>query len=117
MDTIDIYGFDTETQHSNACTVDAVIAYEDPAMHSTVIIMINQAIKINHVTIILVCPMQYQVLGTVVNECHKFLSSLPSEDDYALFVHDPGICSPTLTVPLSLDNITSYFKAKCPSLL
>ncbi len=41
--------FDKEIRHCNACTIDAVIAYKDPAKHSTVIIIINQAIKINNV--------------------------------------------------------------------
>ncbi len=41
---VNIYDFAKETKHSNACTIDAAIAYEDPIKHSIVIIMINQAI-------------------------------------------------------------------------
>ncbi len=54
---IDIYGFDKEIRHSNACTIDATIVYEDHVTHSTVIHMINQAIKINSMHNILLCPM------------------------------------------------------------
>ncbi len=69
---VGIYSFNKETQHSNACTVDVTILYEDPVMHLTVIIMINKAIKIDIMTNIMVCPIQYQVHGMVVNECPKF---------------------------------------------
>ncbi len=113
---VDVYGFDKETRHVNASTVDAAIAYEDPVTHSTVILMINQAIKIDSMHNILICPMQCCVHGTIVNECPKFLSASPAEDDHALLVHDPDGCSPPLTIPLSLDGVTSYFEARCPSL-
>ena len=113
---VDVYGFDQAARHKNASTVDAAIAYEDPTTHSTVILMINQAIKIDSMQNILICPMQCRVHGTAVNECPKFLSHRPSEDDHALIVHDPVSCSPPLTIPLSLDGVTSYFEARCPSL-
>ncbi len=66
---VDIYGFDKETRQSNASTEDAVIAYKDPVVNSTVIIMINQAIKIDSMSNILICPMQRQGHGTIVNKC------------------------------------------------
>ncbi len=97
--------------------MDAGTVYEHPVTHSTAIIMINQAIKIDIMTNILVCPMQCQVHGTVVNKCPKFLPPLPSQDNHTLLVHDPDGCSSPLTIQLSLDGITSYFKAQCPSLL
>ncbi len=68
-----MYDFYKETWHANACTVDATIAYEDPVMHSAVILMINQSIKINSMHNILICPMQCHVHGTTVNESPKFL--------------------------------------------
>ncbi len=74
-----IYGFDKDTRHANACTVDAAIAYKDPVTHLTVILMINQAIKIDSMHNILICPMQCCVHGTTVNECPKFLSASPAE--------------------------------------
>ncbi len=55
--------------------------------------------------------------GTLINECPKFLSASPAKDNHALLVHDPDGCSPPLTTLLSLDGITSYFKARCSSLL
>ena len=58
---VDVYGFDKETRHANASTVNAAIAYEDPVTHSTVILMINQAIKIDSMHNILICPMQCRV--------------------------------------------------------
>ncbi len=86
-------------------------------MHSTVILMINQAIKIDSMHNALICPMQYCVHGTIVNECPKFMSASPTEDGHALLVHDPNGCSPPLTILLSLNGVTSYFEARCPSLL
>ncbi len=114
---VDVYGFDKETRHANASTVDAAIAYEDPITHSTVILMINQAIKIDSMHNVLICPMQCRVHGTKVNECPKFLSASPAEDDHALMVHDTDGCSPPLIILLSLDGVTSYFEARCPSLV
>ncbi len=114
---VDDYGFDKQTRHSNACTIDAAIVYKGPVTHLTVIIMINQAIKIDSMTNILVCPMQCHVYGTVVIKCPKLLSASPTEDNHALLVHDPNGLSPPLTIPLSLDGVTSYFKARCPSLV
>ncbi len=111
-----LYGFDEETWHHNACTVDALIAYKDPAMHSAVTIMINQAIKIDSISNIRVCPTQCLVHDTIVNECPKFLSVQPAKDNHALLVHDPDGCSPPFTILLSLKGITSYFEARCPNL-
>ncbi len=78
-------------------------------MHLTVILMINQAIKIDSKHNILI--------GTTVNECTKFMLYSPAEDDHVLLVHEPNGCSPPLTIPLSLDGVTSYFEARCPSLV
>ncbi len=114
---VDVYGFDKDTKNSISCNIVAAIAYEDPVTNSTVIIMINQAIKINSITSILVCQMQYQVHCTVVNEYPKFLSPKPSEDDHALLVNDTGGCSPAFIILLSLDGVTSYFEARCPRLV
>ncbi len=52
-----VYGFDSDTGHSNACAIDAAIVYEEPKMHFTMIIMINHAIKIDSMSNILVCLM------------------------------------------------------------
>ncbi len=114
---IDVYGFDKETWHVNACTIDAVIAHKDPVMHLTVILIINQAIKVNIMHNILIFPMKCCVHFTIINVCPKFLSASPAEDNHALLVHDPDGCSPPLTILLSFDGITSYFKARCPSLV
>ncbi len=105
---IDVYGFDKETWHVNACTIDAVIAHKDPVMHLTGILIINQAIKIDSMHHILLCPMQCCVHGTTDNECPKFLSASPAGDNHALLVHDPDCCRPPLTIPLSLDSVTHW---------
>ncbi len=66
----------------------------------------------NSMAKILVSPMQCQVHSTVVNECHNLLSFLPSKDNHALLVHDHDGCSQPLTIPLSLDGVTSYLKTR-----
>ncbi len=55
---VDVYSFDNKTKNPNTSTVDTTIAYEDPVMHSTVILMINQTIKIDSMTNILLCQIQ-----------------------------------------------------------
>ncbi len=76
-----MYSFDKKTRHCNARTVDSEIAYKDPIMDSTVIIIINQAIKIESMTNILVCPMQCCVHGTKATKCPNFLPVSPAEDN------------------------------------
>ncbi len=71
----DVYSFGKTVRHTNATAIDAVIAYEDPVMHSTLIIMIKQAIKIDSMPEILICPMQCGVHGTTVIECPKHRSA------------------------------------------
>ncbi len=113
---VDVYGFDKETWHANACTIDATIVYKDPVTHLTVILMINHAIKINSMHNILFCPMQCCVQGTTVNECHKFLSVSSAKDNHALLVHDPNGCSPPLTIVLSLEGIPVTSGPNVPAL-
>lgn len=69
-------------RHKSAYTIDTSIVYEAPLKQSTVLIMINQAFKIDSMTNIIVCPMQYCIHSMVVNECPKFLSPRPSEEDH-----------------------------------
>ncbi len=78
--------------------------------------MINHAIKIDSISNILVCPMHCWVHGTVVKKCPKFLSASPIKDGHALLVHDPDGYCPLHTILLSLNSITRYFEARCPSL-
>ncbi len=63
-----VYDFDKETRHPSASTTDVPIAYKDPDTHLNVILTIDQATKINSMHNILICPMQCQVHGTIVNE-------------------------------------------------
>ncbi len=114
--SVDVYGFDKETRHSNSHTLNAAIAYNEPITHSTVILMINQAIKIDNMYRIPIYPMQCCAHGTLVHEYPKFLSASPVEYDHAFLVHDLDGCSPLLTIPVSLNGVTSYFEARCLSL-
>ncbi len=107
--------FDKEMRHTNARIVDAGIMYKDPVNHSIVIIMINQAIKIDSMTNNLVYSMQCHVYHMVIKKCPKFLSHRPTEEDHALLVHNPDGCSPTITILLSLNSVKHYFKPRCPS--
>ncbi len=111
-----MYGFVNENHHENASINYSAIAYKDPITHAFVIIIIIQSIKIDGMFNILVCPVQCCIHNTFVSKCPKFLSHHPTEDNHALILHDPNGCSPLLTIPLSLDNVTSYFKGKCSSL-
>ncbi len=73
-------------------------------------------IKIYSMANILGCPMQCRVHDTVVSKCPKFVSASPAENNQILLVHDHDSCSPPLIILLSLDSVTSYFEARCPSL-
>ncbi len=113
---VDIYSFDKEIWHQNTSTVDTAIMYEDPITHAFMILMIKEATKIDSMSNILVIPVQCCMNSTAVNECSKFLSYKPTEDDHTLLMDDHDGNSPPLTITLSLDGVTSYFKARCPIL-
>ncbi len=51
---VDIHSFHKAPRHTNASAIDTAIAYKDTVMHSTVILLINQAIKIDNMSNILI---------------------------------------------------------------
>ena len=98
---VDIYGFDHSQSHKDARTVDVAVAYDDPRSGLTSILMINQAILVDSLQNVLLCPMQCHVHGTDIDECPKFLSKIPTDQSHSLTVFDPKDRSPPLLIPFS----------------
>jgi len=94
--------------------VDAVIGYEDPITGQEYMLAINQAIHIPGMKNNLLCPMQIRMNDVSVNEIPKFLVKNPTDEDHAIMIdlyEDDG----RLTVPLSLEGVTSYFPSFKPT--
>ncbi len=95
-------------RHTNASSVDTSIVYRDPVMHSTGILMINHAIKIDSMPNILICLMQFKVNGPVVDKCPKFLPASFAQDNHALLfmtlmavAHPSLSCCPWTVLPVT----------------
>ncbi len=74
----------------------------------TLFIMINQIIKIDSMTNILAYKMQCR-MSTSGKQISIFFPPFSAEEDHLLHVYEPEGHSPPLTIPLSLDGVTSYF--------
>ena len=107
----------TGYDHGRAKTfkiVDAVIGYEDPITGQEYYLMINQAIHIPGLKHNLLCPMQLRLNDVSVNEIPKFLITNPTEQDHAITI-DLAENDGRLTLPLSIEGVTSYFPSFKPT--
>jgi len=65
---------------------------------------------------ILLCPMQSRMDGVRISECPKFLEENATNDTHTIQVWDPDDLAETLTIPLMLDGVISYFPARVPTI-
>ena len=94
--------------------VDAVVGYEDPITGQEYYFVFNQAIHIPGLKHNLLCPMQLRMNDVSVNEIPKFLVENPTEQDHAIMI-DLYENDGRLTVPLSIEGVTSYFPSFKPT--
>ena len=93
--------------------VDAVIGYDDPETGDLCMLVCNQAIHIPGLKHNLLCPMQLRMNDVLVNETPKFLAVEPTDEDHAILITKGD--HERLTIPLSLEGVTSYFQSFKPS--
>ena len=65
--------------------VDAIIAYDDPLTGETMLLKIRNALYVESLESNLIPPFVMRLAGVEVNECPKFLSKYPTEQDHSLF--------------------------------
>ena len=77
--------------------------------------MLHQAIEVPTLNHHLLCPMQCQVIGVVINECPKFLCPSPTQRDHALIVTDPDDIESELIIPLQIKGVTPFLSVLKPT--
>ena len=83
--------------------------YDHPQTGKPYLLIINQAIHLDHLEHHLMCPMQYRTNGININEIPKYQSKAPDESTHNLQVEylsdeEGGI----LTTPFQLSRVKSY---------
>ena len=90
--------------------VDAIIAYDDNLTGETMLLKIRNALYVESLESNLIPPFVMRLAGIEVNECPKFLSKYPTEQDHSLFFREEDV-----RIPLQLKNTISFFPSRLPS--
>ena len=113
---VTVSGYDPGLGARTFRTVSAVLEYTSPLSGNVFHIVIHQAIEIPNLDHHLLCPMQCRVNDVTINDCPKFLTKDPTEETHAIIVTDPTDQRGSLTLPLTLQGVTSYLPVSKPSL-
>ena len=92
--------------------VSALMVYDDHDTGQPIFLVVNQAIYFEDKDDNLLCPMQLRYGGVTVHECPKHLQAVPREIDHTIIL---GKDDDSLTIPLDLEGITSYFPTRKPT--
>ena len=90
--------------------VDGAIAYECPYCHTTYVLLFKNALHVPNLEHNLVPPFIHREAGIIVNDTAKIHKENPSQKDHALIIE-----SESLTIPLQLNGIFSFFQSRCPT--
>ena len=90
--------------------VTAAVAYDCDITGDTHILVICNALYLDEMEVNLIPPMMMRLAGIKVDECPKFLSDNPSEENHSAFFEEFGI-----RIPFLLDGIISYIPTRKPS--
>ena len=71
---VNIYIYNSKNGHRSAKTVDVPVGYQEPQSEQKFILVMNQAICINGLENLLLCPMHYHLNGVHNSEVSKFLA-------------------------------------------
>ena len=112
---VSVYGYDTSLGSKEYRTVSAAVGYTHPVTGTIYHLVVHQAIEIPHLNHHLLCPMQCRVNEVVINDCPKFLSQTPDADTHAIVAQDPENVIDQITLPLSLQGVTSYLPVHTPT--
>ena len=111
----EVTGYHAKEKPRTCKTVSGVLGYSDPATGKPFYLVVNQAIHVPENPHNLLCPFQMRVNDVKVNDLPKHLSVNPTDETHAVQIpldNDGNV----LTIPLSLDGVTSYFPTFKPSL-
>ena len=91
--------------------IDGAIAYECPYNHKTFILIFKNALHVPSLEHNLIPPFILREAGIKVNDTAKIHKSEPSNEDHSIIIEDES-----LTIPLQLNGIFSYFHSRCPTI-
>jgi hypothetical protein len=94
----------------NIPVVTAATAYGDPRSGIMYILILGQAIYMESMQNLLICPNQLRANGITVEDCPKHLS--PRDQLLSHCIH--SVCD-DFSIPLSLTGVTSYFPTRTPT--
>jgi hypothetical protein len=113
---VSLSGWNASVGSTECPTVTGVVAYDHPYTGITYMLVWHQAIYLDSMENHLVCPMQCQVNGVVVNDTPKIFVEHPTDQSHAIVVKDLLDSENTLIIPLELNGVTSRFLVRTPTL-
>jgi hypothetical protein len=111
---VNVTGYDKAVATVKARTVTAAVAYDNPNTGEVMIFIIHQAIEIPDLKHNLLCPMQMRLNDVLVSEIPKFLARDATEDTHSIRLRERDTRE-MVTIPLSLQGVTSYFPTRKPT--
>ena len=88
--SVSIVGYDQSkgTLANNMKTVSGALAYDNPILGTTVIIVVHQAIHVPTMDCNLICPMQVRMHDVKLDDKPKFLTEDPTDESHAISCDD-----------------------------
>ena len=113
--SVSIVGYDQSkgTLANNMKTVSGALAYDNPILGTTVIIVVHQAIHVPTMDCNLICPMQVRMHDVKLDDKPKFLTEDPTDESHAISCEDN--MGTLVNITLSLKGVTSYFPTRKPT--
>ena len=90
--------------------VNAALAHDCEYTGQSYILIIRNALYMPTMPVSLIPPFMMRLHGLQVNECPKFMSLRPSEEDHSVYIPEMN-----LRLPLKLDRTISYLPCRMPS--
>ena len=107
---VDVSGFtDTLGYCKTIPIVHAAVAYDCPNRGTTTILKIYNALYFKNMANNLIPPFIMRLSGLEVDECPKFLSKTPNENNHSIYDNETET-----RIPLLLHGIISYFPTRIP---
>ena len=112
---VNVVGYDplNGIMNPNCRTVSAAVVYDCPMVGKVFIIEAHQAILIDHLHNIILCPMKMRMYDVKVNYIPKYLTENPTNQTHSIVMREKG---ETLLIPFHLHGVTSYFTSRDPTM-
>jgi len=109
---VNVTSYNKEEGHMRACIMTGALAYNDPKLGESAILIVHQSIHIPTLERNLLCLMQMRLNGVRVSEIPKYLLEQSSNRTHALELREMDTRE-LYVIPLSLHLLFPYPKAYC----